>query len=38
MRCMESSETRFCALPGATYTVLQDLGCPGVNDLVIGPG
>jgi len=38
MRCLESSETRFCALPGANYTVLQDLGCPGVNDLVIRPG
>ena len=38
MRCLESSETRFCALPGANYTVLQDLGCPGVNDLVIRLG
>ncbi len=38
MRCLEPSETRFCALPSATYAVLHDLGCPGVHDLVIHPG
>lgn len=38
VEALTTAESLFCALPGATFDALRDVGCPGLDDAFIRPG